>query len=104
MSGVRKLIGKRFACMPHVIASITCIPLMKKDMLQGMVAWLQGSYNKFYGIFCIQRYTYVYVYVVSLIIPFLGPPSLITELTVVPAVPAAKEITQGTTICITLYE
>ena len=34
--------------------------------------------------------------VVSLIIPFLGPPSLITGLTVVPAVPAAKEITQGT--------
>ena len=42
MSGARKLIGERFACMPHVIASIMCIPLMKKDMLQGMLAWLQG--------------------------------------------------------------
>ena len=46
----------------------------------------------------------MYVYVVSLIIPFLGLPSLITELTVVPAVPAAKETAQGTAICITLYE
>ena len=62
------------------------------------------GYNKFYGIFCVQIYTYVYVYVVSLIIPFLGLPSLITDLTVVPAVPAAKEIAQGTAICITLYE
>ena len=46
----------------------------------------------------------MYGYVVSLIIPFLDPPSLITDLTVVPAVPAAKEIAQGTAICITLYE
>ena len=69
--------------MPHVIA-ITCTFL-------GMLAWLQGIIR-----FMVEYFVSIHHVVVSLIIPFLGLPRLITDLTVVPAVVAAKEIAQGT--------